>query len=165
VVKKGGSQLIEELLLKIPYSTFFILFLAFVLAFITSYLQRKFVNIEEVKKFRSQMDELRKQMFEARKKGDKKALAKLQKKQTQLMRDSSKVMGQQTKISLITMFPFLILFWILYGFFGNTPVAFSPVPIPYGTVGGVGLTFWLWYFLAAMAINLPVTRALKTQPY
>ena len=155
----------ENILLVMPYSTFFILFLAIILALATSLIQRKFVDFEEVKKFRDKMNELRKEMFEARKKGDKKALAKLQKKQMQLMRESGKVMGQQTKVSLFTMFPFLILFWILYGFFGDTAVAFSPIPIPYGTIEGTKLTFWLWYFLVAMAVNLPITRLLKTQLY
>lgn len=155
----------ENMLLTIPYSTFFILFLAILLALVTALVQRRFVDIEEVKKFREQMGKLRKEMFEARKRGDKKALAKLRKKQLQLMRESGRVMSQQTKVSLFTMFPFLILFWILYSFFGNTPVAFSPVPIPYGTVEGTKLTFWLWYFLVTMAVNLPITRLLKTHLY
>ena len=155
----------ENILLTIPYSTFFIIGLALMLALITSITQKRFVNIEEAKKFRSQMSELRKQMWEARKKGDKKTLAKLQRKQAQLMRESGKVLSKQTQVSLFTMIPFLILFWVLYGFFGNTPVAFSPFPIPYGTIEGTKLTFWLWYLLSAMAINLPITRLLKTQPY
>ena len=161
----GGLKLTDNILLTMPYSTFFILFLAILLALTTALVQRKFVDIEEVKKFRERMNELRREMFEARKKGDKKTLAKLQKRQLQLMRESGRVMSQQTKVSLFTMFPFLILFWILYGFFGNTPVAFSPIPIPYGTVEGTKLTFWLWYFLVAMAVNLPITRLLKTQLY
>lgn len=155
----------ENLLLEIPYSTFFILFLALAVGFTTSFIQRRYVNFEELRRVRTQLGELRKQTLEARKKGDRKAYAKLQKKQTQIMRESSKVMGQQTKVSLFTMFPFLILFWVLYQVFQTTIVAFSPIPIPYGTVEGTQLTFWLWYFLSAIMVNLPVNRILKVQLY
>ncbi|MGP3667501.1 MAG: EMC3/TMCO1 family protein [Candidatus Bathyarchaeota archaeon] len=155
----------DNILTLIPYSTFFTIGLALTLALLTSYIQRKFVNLDEVRRVREEMDILRKRLSEARKRGDKKALAKLQRDQVRLMRQSSSVMGQQSKVSLLTMLPFLILFWLLYSFFGNHVVAYSPIPIPYGTIDGTNITFWLWYFFSALALNLPVTRLLRTNLY
>ena len=155
----------DNILTVMPYSTFFIIGLALTLALLTSYTQRKFVNLEEVRKVREEMNILRKRLSEARKRGDKKALAKLQREQVRLMKQSSSVMGQQSKVSLLMMIPFLVLFWLLYGFFGNHVVAYSPIPIPYGTINGTNITFWLWYLLSALALNLPVTRLLRTSLY
>lgn len=153
--------------LEIPYSTFFILALAVTLSTVTSLVQKKYVNFEELRRVRTEMNVIRKEMMEARKKGDRKAYARLQRKQTEAMRDSSQAMGGQMKVSMSTMIPFLIIFWILnaWVFKKTTIVAFSPVVIPYGAIDGTGLIYWTWYFLASIAISLAVNRALRVQMY
>ncbi|WP_309493550.1 EMC3/TMCO1 family protein [Candidatus Hecatella orcuttiae] len=148
----------------IPLLTFAIMGLSLTLALTSSLVQRKFVDFEKVREMRSQMSELRKQMAEARKKGDKRTLAKLQRKQRLMMKDSSQVMGQQSKVMLLTTIPFLVIYWVLLRFIGTTVVAYSPVPIPYGAVGPdkTELTFWIWYFLSAISLNLPISRLFRT---
>jgi len=173
-----------ESLQTIPASTFLILALSFLLGLTTATVQRRFVNMEKVRAVRTQMNTLRKEMWEARKKGDKKNYAKLQKKQKVLMKDSSQVMGQQSKVMMMTSFPFLALFWVLNLFFttnidGNSVavvVAYSPIPLPYGPLdqlsmdllkipaefAGKALPFWAWYFLSALAVNMPINRIYRT---
>ena len=155
----------EEILLQIPISTIFILCLTVALGLFSSTIHRKFVDVEKVKEFRAKMDEIKKQMAEAKRRNDKKALAKLQRKQMVLMRDSSRILSQQSKVMIFTMLPFLVIYWGLASFFGKTIVAFSPIPIPWGTIGPTGteLSFWLWYLLSALALNLPITRLFRLQ--
>lgn len=159
-----------DVLLIPPYSMFFILGLSFSLALITSQVQRRFVNLERVREVRTQTSDLRKQMLEARKKGDKKSYAKLQKRQQAIMKDSSKVMGGQMKVMLMTSLPFMAIFWILNTFFQTTIVAMAPFPLPYGALtaspqcpecNGMQLPFWVWYFLSSMAINMPINRIFR----
>lgn len=154
-------------ILEIPYSTFFILALAITLSIVTALVQRKYVNFEELRRVRTEMSVIRKEIFDARKRGDRKAYAKLQRKQKEIMRDSSSVMGNQMKVSMVTMIPFLIIFWVLWKavFKTTTVVAYSPVVIPYGSIDGIGLTFWLWYFLSSIGMSLAVNRALRVQMY
>jgi len=178
-----------ELFQTIPFSTFFILGLSLALGLVTALVQRRFVNMTKVRGVRGQMNTLRKEMWEARKKGDKKSYAKLQKKQQALMKESSHVMGQQSKVMMMTSFPFLALFWVLNLFFtqnlidadGMTRsvavvVAYSPIPLPYGPLdhvsmnllkipaefAGKALPFWVWYFLSALAVNMPINRIFRT---
>ena len=156
---------VEDVITQIPVSTLLILGLTVILALSSSLLQKKMVDIERVKEVRGKLDELRRQIGEAKKRGDKKAVMKLQRKQMILMRESSSVLSQQFKASFALMIPFLILYWALISVFGQTPVAVSPVPFPWGAVSedGLQLSFWVWYFLAALAVNLPITRLLGIQ--
>lgn len=159
-----------DTLLTPPYSTFFILGLSFTLGMVTSQVQRRFVDLQKVREVRTHMGDLRKQMFDARKKGDKKTHAKLQKRQSAIMKDSSKVMGQQMRVMLMTSLPFLAVFWILNTFFQTTVVAMAPFPFPYGALtaseacpecNGMQLPFWVWYFLSSIAINMPINRIFR----
>ncbi|HID17971.1 TPA: DUF106 domain-containing protein [Candidatus Bathyarchaeota archaeon] len=152
----------EELITQIPVSTLLILGLTVILALVSSLLQRKMVDIEKVKAVRGKLDGIRKQISEAKRRGDRKAVAKLQRKQMVLMRESSAVLSQQFRASFVLMIPFLILYWVLISVFGQIPVAVSPIPLPWGAVSpdGLWLSFWVWYFLAALAVNLPITRLL-----
>lgn len=154
-----------EIITSIPVSTLLILGLTVILSLSSSLLQRKMVDIEKVKAVRSKLDELRKQINEAKKRGDRKAVMKLQRKQMVFMRESSAVLGQQFKASFMLMIPFLALYWALIAVFGQTPVAVSPIPFPWGAVSedGLKLSFWVWYFLSALAVNLPITRILGIQ--
>ncbi|RLI26771.1 MAG: hypothetical protein DRO52_02040 [Candidatus Hecatellales archaeon] len=153
---------VEGVITQIPVSTLLILGLTVILALSSSLLQRKMVDIERVKEVRGKLDELRRQLGEAKKRGDKKAVMKLQRKQMILMRESSSVLSQQFKASFTLMIPFLILYWALIYVFGQTPVAVSPIPFPWGAVSedGLQLSFWVWYLLSALAVNLPITRLL-----
>ncbi|RLI34989.1 hypothetical protein DRO53_02335 [Candidatus Bathyarchaeota archaeon] len=156
-----------EVFLHIPYSTLLILALTILLGVLSSLLQRKMVDVEKVREVRERLDRIKREISEARKRGDKKALAKLQRKQMVIMRDSSAVLSQQFRASFMLMIPFLILYWGLMSIFGQTVVAYSPIPLPWGTLGPeqTWLPFWMWYFLSALAVNLPITRLFRVQQY
>jgi uncharacterized membrane protein (DUF106 family) len=120
------------------------------------------VDVNKLREVREKMNDLRRQIWEARKKGDKHAFAKLQRRQTQLLRESSKVLGQQSKLTLVTAVPLLLLFMFLNGLPWGA-VAYAPFAFPWGAMGSpaVEIPFWLWYFLSAMAVNLPLNRKFR----
>jgi len=154
-----------ELLKMIPYSTLFIILVSLCIAFVSSFLNSRVVDRTKMREIQGQMKELRKKMGAARKRGDRRMLAKLQRKQMAIMKDQQKVMGGQFKTMIITMGPFLAIFYTLRWFFeeGAVVVAYSPIPIPYVSVAGdpTQLTFWGWYMVSMLAVGTPFNRIFK----
>jgi uncharacterized membrane protein (DUF106 family) len=152
-----------DLLLTMPYSTIFIILVSLCVAFISSFLNSRVVDRVKMKEIQGQMKELRKKMGAARKRGDRRTLAKLQRKQMAIMKDQQKVMGGQFKTMIITMGPFLAIFYTLNWLFGGAAVAYSPIPIPYGSVASdqTQLTFWGWYMVSMLAVGTPFNRIFK----
>ncbi|MFH1327522.1 MAG: EMC3/TMCO1 family protein [Candidatus Bathyarchaeota archaeon] len=154
-----------EFIFEMPIATIVILAVASVLGLFSAKMHGKFVDIEKSKKIRDEMGTLRKQMFEARRKGDKKTYARLQREQSQVWGQYSGVMKGQMRVMMYTMVPFFIIYIILSQIFGTTPVAIAPFPLPelpfYPPFVGEShmlMPFWAWYVLAAFAINMPLNR-------
>ena len=116
-----------DVILQIPVSTILILCISMVLGLTSSIIQRKMVDVEQVQAFKEKLDEVKRQLNEAKKRGDRKAVVKLQRKQMVIMRESSAVMSQQFRASFIVMIPFLALYWGLITIFGTTVVAMPSV--------------------------------------
>ena len=152
-----------DLLFTMPYSTVFILAVSLCVSFTSSYLNGKVVDREKLREVQGRMKELRKAIGEARRRGDRRTMAKLQRKQMAIMKEQQKVMGGQFKTMLITMGPFLAIFYTLNWLFEQNPVAYSPIPIPYGAVPGepMQLTFWGWYIVIMLAVGMPFNRIFK----
>ena len=96
-----------------PIATVIILVIASVLGFFSAKMHGRFVDIEKSKKVRDEMGALRKQMFEAKRKGDKKTYAKLQREQSQVWGQYSGIMKGQMRVMMYTMVPFFIIYIIL----------------------------------------------------
>jgi len=152
-----------DLLLRPPGSAIFILLVGLCISFISSYLNGRVVDRSKMREIQGRMKELRKKIGEARRRGDRRTMAKLQRKQMAIMKEQQKVMGGQFKTMIITMGPFLAIFYTLNWLFGENPVAYSPIPFPYGAVPGdpMQLTFWGWYLVSMLAVGMPFNRIFK----
>ncbi|MEM3736761.1 MAG: EMC3/TMCO1 family protein [Candidatus Bathyarchaeia archaeon] len=163
--------MVLDFLTVIPASTFLILLVSISISLISGTLNRKFTNPEKMKEYRIKSSELRKQISEARKKGDRKAYARLMRQQKELLKESGGLMKQQYKVMFIPMIGYLGIFYALSALFsqGGAPaiVAYAPFPIPWfdgwATVGPdrLGITFYQWYILCAFAVNTPIYRLFK----
>jgi uncharacterized membrane protein (DUF106 family) len=128
-----------------PYSTIFVLFLAVLLTFITSLVNRLLTNREQLASWRKQISEWQKEFNEARKSGDKKQLEKVMRKQKQIMQIQSKMFTQQMKVSLIFIVPFFLFWTWLNGVYAGKAVAYLP---------GFGeLNVFYWYLLCSLAFG------------
>jgi uncharacterized membrane protein (DUF106 family) len=130
--------------------TIFILLLSFCLSFITSLANRLLTNPQQQKEWRKEIAEYNSQLWKARRENDKKLLAQLKKQEQRILQLQSKMFWQSMKVSLIFFIPFLIIWQILIGIFGNAPLIFVP---------GIGsLSFFFWYFLCSMMFSILFSR-------
>lgn len=150
---------LPEWLLPIPNSTFFILLLSMSLSFLTALANRLLTNREQLNAWRKEVARWNEDSKKARKSGDKKLLAKVKRKESYILKLQSKMMWQSMKVSLIFMIPFLLIWQLLIGFFGDTTVAYIP-----WIDGVLPMSLFLWYLLCSFASGTIITKALGVTP-
>jgi uncharacterized membrane protein (DUF106 family) len=149
----GKMAWIPQILLDIPFSTIFIFLLAIAITLLTSLANRLLTDPEKSKAWRKEITEWNSELRKAQRSGDKKRVEKLMKKQQQILKLQSKMMWQSTKVMLMFFVPLLIIWQILGGDYGPTPIAYFPgigpnLPIPIFSQSLV----W-WYMLCSFLFS------------
>ena len=150
--------MLAEFLKIIPYSTIFITLLAFLVSLITTLLNRKFIDRRLLAKWQKEIQEWNAEKELAKKTGDKKLLAKVRKREIQIMQIRAKMSKQQTKVMVITFIPLLLMWWVLTSFYGFTPVAYMPLlgePIE--------INFVYWYLICSFFFNFLLSRIFNVE--
>ncbi len=150
--------MLAEFLKIIPYSTIFITLLAFLVSLITTLLNRKFIDRRLFAKWQKEIQEWNAEKELAKKTGDKKLLAKVRKREIQIMQIRAKMSKQQTKVMVITFIPLLLMWWVLTSFYGFTPVAYMPLlgePIE--------INFVYWYLICSFFFNFLLSRIFNVE--
>ena len=150
--------MLTEFLKIIPYSTIFITLLAFLVSLITTLLNRKFIDRRLFAKWQKEIQEWNAEKELAKKTGDKKLLAKVRKREIQIMQIRAKMSKQQTKVMVITFIPLLLMWWVLTSFYGFTPVAYMPLlgePIE--------INFVYWYLICSFFFNFLLSRIFNVE--
>jgi uncharacterized membrane protein (DUF106 family) len=141
--------LLATLLKTIPYSTLFIFGLAALIALLTTSVNRLLTNPEQAKSVRREVGEWSKELRQAQRDKDKKAIEKLMKKQQYIMQLQTKMLWQSMKVSLLFIVPLLIMWQVLGGFYTNTAVQpHQTIPIAY--LPGIGANLPLPIFSSSL---------------
>ncbi len=151
-----------------PSSTLIIIGAAILLALLTNSANRFLVNYKMVANSRREYMAWTKAVNKARKEHDEKTLDKLMKKQSAMVKMSSRASFEQMKTTLITFAPLLLLYYSLLSVFGGTIVAYSPIAVPGAAVNTQGIAVFslvYWYFLCSFAISIPLSRLFGVQTY
>ena len=149
-----------------PYATIFILCLAVAISLINALLNRRFIDIEQLRRMQKEFKEWKREFSEAQKSGDVQKLEKLKRKQSKIMRMQSQIMQQQLKAMVIFLIPILVVFWLLRGFYPpGHAVAYIPLQLPFiswldEARGLYAIGFIGWYLLCAIGVGMPLLRAL-----
>ncbi len=146
-------RMLPDLLGVLPYSTIFIVLISFISSLVTTLLNRKFVDSRLLAEWQKEIAEWNAKRELAKKTGDKKLMAKVKKQEIRIMQIRAKISGQQMKTTLVTFVPFLILWWILIGFYGNNPVAFIPL-----FWNKTGIPFFFWYVICQFFFNFLLSK-------
>lgn len=150
-------------LTQIPYSTIFLFLLSVALSLATSLTNRLLTNREQMTAWNKEIAAWRSDSMKAARSSDKKLLAKVKKKERDIMKLQSKVMWQNMKTSFIWFVPFLLLWYMFLGpLYSNVgAVAYlpwitadSPLPLP----------FYFWYLFCSFMLSTLVNRALGVTP-
>ena len=146
-----------------PLSAFIVLSAALVLSLIAMLANRFLVNYKMVASYRREYMNWMNAVRKARKDGDEKQLDKLMKRQSAVMKMSSRATLEQLKTYPITIVPFYLIYAVLGYALSSTPyTAYAPFLFPFATIisNGVaaGLPLFFWYLVCSFTISIPLSR-------
>ncbi len=151
--------LIEWLMAPVaPGATVSILLIAMALSFAISLTNRLLTNKKKVDEMKREIAAWTSEFNKARKSGDKKLLAKVQKQQPAILKLQSKMMWQSMKVFLIFSIPIFFMWQMLSGFYQNNAVAYIPLSTILGFNVGGQLSFFYWYLLCSYLFGFLFSR-------
>lgn len=143
-----------------PGATVVILLLSTLFTFLTTSANRKLTNQEQLSAWRKEVSAWNADFKKARKTNDDKLMAKVTKRQPQIMKIQSKMTWQSMKVSIIFMAPFFIIWQLLFSRYGGCSIAYFPgvgwnLPLPM-----IGQSLLWWYMLCSMSFGILFSRLL-----
>ncbi len=165
-----------------PLSTFGILGISLLLAVITSFVNKRLLDIPRLRRNTAEVQAWSSEYFKAQRSKDTKALEKLNKKKPYIDKLRGEMMSQQFRPTLFFAIPLLGLFYLLNTFYGSNLVAllpFEPVPPFNAWAGHVDVAsglcmsgsatppnscapFYLWYLICSITSYQIIQRLLGT---
>ena len=139
-----------------PASTIFLMVLAFMISAITTYITKRSMNVEEYRKSMEESSHAQQELMAAMKSGSQRRIQKAQQRQKEAQQIQMKHSSAQTKTSMYTIIPIMIMWWILGRFYGtSTGVAWMPFdPIFFG----IKLNYATWYIICSLTASLIMRR-------
>ncbi len=146
----------------VPQSEFIVLGAALLLSLIAMGANRFLVNYRMVANYRREYMTWMNAVRKARKDGDEKQLDKLMRRQSAVMKMSSRATLEQLKTYPITIVPFYLIYAVLGAAFGSAAIAFAPFALPFaGTTAAGGasvLSLFFWYLICSFSLSIPLSR-------
>src|SRR6266568_3866450 len=146
-----------------PFSTLVVFGAALLLSIVAMSANRFLVNYKMVANYRREYMNWMNAVRKARKEGDEKQLDKLMRRQSSVMKMSSRATLEQLKTYPITIVPFYLIYAVLgYALTSNHAVAYAPFLIPFAAVTPAGvasvLSLFFWYLICSFTISIPLSR-------
>jgi len=150
-----------------PSATLLVLGAAIVLSLITMSANRFLVNYKMIANSRREYMAWTSAVRKAKKDGDEKALEKLMRRQSAMMKMSSRSTFEQFKTYPLTIVPFLLIYYTVVRAVGSIPVAYAPLVLPFATTTANGmfsvLSLFYWYLICSFTLSLPLQRLFGVQ--
>jgi len=149
-----------------PWNTISVLLIALIISLVVSVLNKRFVDTEKVVAWTEEIKKWQEEYRKATERGDKKALAKLKRKEKWIKEISSSIFYQQIKMLLISFAVVVAPLFLLRGFYGRTPMVTLPMPFPaldrhWRLIFIRKLDFYGWWFLCSLAFGVITTRVFR----
>ncbi len=152
-----------------PYATFGILLLSIILAFITSLVNKRLLDIPHLRRITAEVQAWSSDYLKAQRTKDNKALEKLNKKKASIDKMRGEMMSQQFKPTLVFAVPLLLLFYVLNTAYHTMVVAWLPFDPVYpfsvwaGHLNGAPYApFYLWYLICSFTCYQIIQRVMGT---
>ena len=143
-----------------------IFLIAIIVSFATNFLRRKLMTPEDMAKM-MESQKFKKALLEAQRKGDKKALQRLKKKQEYYQKIDAEIGKKNFMILLASIglfyFVFMVILAPLYGNLDAVGFLPSDMIIPFISAGNK-LTYIGWYILSLLATGLPLGKIFQVKP-
>jgi uncharacterized membrane protein (DUF106 family) len=144
-----------EFLQQPPYATIFILVLTLAINMVMSYANKRSMDLDAYRKMMVEGSRARKEVMEAMKSGNQRRITKAQNRQNELMKEQNKASMGRMKLTMYVFIPFILIWQVLNGFFGQTIVAYMPFNAPFFPEE---LTIGNWYLLCSISVNIVLSR-------
>ena len=145
---------------QLPLATVIIMLICMAVSFLNSSINRllisHFVGWEQYRVMQKEIAEYRSQTTQAMRKGDKKLLEKLKKKEPQILKMQTKMAKPQLILFALSFSYILIWLFVLWPLFGGNIVAYIPFI-------GPATVFW-WYFICSFLFGTFSNRLLGIMP-
>lgn len=152
----------------IPWSTFSIMAISILIAFVNSGLNRvlfsHFVGWDEYRTMQKEMSEYRSQQMAAARANDKKQLEKLKKKESQILNMQKKQAKPQMIMFGLSFIYIIVWIFVLVPSFGGTPVAYLPGFSQFlgNDLGQISVFYW--YPICSLLFGTLASRILGIMP-
>jgi len=153
----------------IPWSTFTIMGISVVIAFVNSGINRllvsHFVGWEQYKSMQKETSEWRSQQMAAMRANDKKQLEKLKKKESQIMAMQKKMAKPQMVLFGVSFIYIVVWIFFLTPTYGPRPVAYLPGfagILGFGGNGAMGVFYW--YPICSLLFGTLASRIIGVLP-
>jgi uncharacterized membrane protein (DUF106 family) len=150
-----------------PAATLVVLGAAIALSLITMTANRFLVDYKMIANSRREYMAWTNAVRKAKKDGDEKALEKLMRRQSAMMKLSSRSTIEQIKTYPITIIPFLLIYYAVVRAIGSIPVAYAPLLLPFTTTTANGvftqLGLFYWYLICSFTLSIPLSRLFGVQ--
>ncbi len=135
-----------------------ILAMAVIVAVISAWFTKKFVDQKRMKEIQAELGKHNKLLREAYKTGDEKKIAEAKKDESKLYELQSELMRMQFPV-FYSLIPIIILFLWMQEAFGTGDIVQLPFTLPYWNKAVLG---WLgWYIFSSLPMNLIVRKAMR----
>jgi uncharacterized membrane protein (DUF106 family) len=149
----------------IPESTLVVTLTAIGLATLSNLVIRRLVDLNKERRLRREVGSFDKELRAAIAKKDKAKEEKLKKLKPQYDKMRLSMSTGRLKATAVTYVPFLIVYYVVADLvIGgiNTPVALSPIPIPYLVASNGGMALFWWYSLSSFSFSFVLQKLLGT---
>ena len=138
-----------------PYATFAIMGIALTLGTVTSLIGVRSMDLDAYRKLTIESSRIRKELMDATRSGNQRRMAKVQKRQQDLMAQQSKISMDRMKSSMFFTIPLLFLWRPLSEFFSGIVIAYFPFSFPWVPRE---FKFIQWYILCSISFNIVLNR-------
>ncbi len=149
----------------IPESTLLVTLTAVCLATLSNFVIRRMVDLNKERRLRREVTAFDKELRNAVLKKDKAKEEKLKKLKPQYDKMRITMSTGRLKATLVTYVPFLIVYYVMADVVVggiNTPVAMSPLPIPYLVSASGSMALFWWYSLSSFSFSFVLQKLLGT---
>ena len=161
-----------------PLAGFFIMFVSLSISTLSNLAMKRFTDMRRLNRYQLEIKQFREMEQKAQKTQNEKLLKKVKRRKSYIERIQREQMSARCKPSLIFFIPFIIIFWLLRGFYSTGGVDDIVIVLPFniqkvlpfliGMAGrptsvGFGLSFYAFYFLVGLGMSSILQRIMGTQ--
>ena len=161
-----------------PYAAFFIMFVSLSISTISNLAMKRFTDMRRLNRYQLEIKQFREMEQKAQKTQNEKLLKKVKRRKAYIDRIQREQMSARCKPSLIFFIPFILIFTLLRGFYSTGGVDDIVAILPFNiqkvlpflvplagqpVVGGLGLSFYAFYFLVGLGLSSILQRIMGTQ--